>query len=86
VHKTGMDTVYQGAVSGQVVISNPQNLPVTVYAIHAYVQGGPTATVSCGSPVPFQVSQAVISSFYKPFILCKLYLTLMANVCLADGR
>jgi hypothetical protein len=57
VQKTGTDTVYQGAVNGQITITNPQNAPVTVYNINDYVQGGPQSTVSCGSPVPFQVRQ-----------------------------
>lgn len=57
VQKTGTDTVYQGAVNGQITITNPQNVPVTVYNINDYVQGGPQSTVSCGSPVPFQVGQ-----------------------------
>lgn len=55
VQKTGTDTVYQGAVSGQVTISNPQNVPVTIYSVNGYVQGGPSATVSCGAPVPMTV-------------------------------
>ncbi|KAF6262980.1 hypothetical protein COO60DRAFT_530512 [Scenedesmus sp. NREL 46B-D3] len=55
VQKTGTDTVYQGAVNGQITITNPQNAPVTVYNINDYVQGGPQSTVSCGSPVPFQL-------------------------------
>jgi hypothetical protein len=55
VQKTGTDTVYQGAVTGQVTITNPQATPVTVYNINDYVQGGPSATVSCGTQLPFQV-------------------------------
>lgn len=55
VQKTGTDTVYQGAVTGQVTITNPQATPVTVYNINSYVQGGPSATVSCGTQLPFQV-------------------------------
>lgn len=58
VQKTGTDTSYQGAVNGQITITNPQNVPVTVYNINDYVQGGPQATVACGSPVPFQVGKS----------------------------
>jgi hypothetical protein len=55
VQKTGTDTSYQGSVQGQITITNPQNVPVNIYAINDYVQGGPKSTVSCGAPVPFQV-------------------------------
>lgn len=55
VQKTGTDTVYQGAVTGQITITNPQATPVTIYGINSYVQGGPSATVSCGTQLPFQV-------------------------------
>jgi hypothetical protein len=55
VQKTGTDTVYQGAVTGQITITNPQATPVTVYGINSYVQGGPSSTVSCGTQMPFQV-------------------------------
>lgn len=55
VQKTGTDTVYQGAVTGQITVTNPQAVPVTVYNINDYVQGGPSSTVSCGTSLPFQI-------------------------------
>eukprot|EP00775_Hariotina_reticulata_P004118 gene4118-4364_t len=89
VQKTGMDTVYQGAVSGQVVVSNPQNVPVIVYAINSYVQGGPTATVSCGSPVPFQIppcsSSACNTVAYWPVAPAAGAYTALADVTYSVG-
>lgn len=55
VQKTGTDTIYQGAVTGQITITNPQATPVTIYGVNDYVQGGPSSTVSCGTQMPFQV-------------------------------
>lgn len=65
VHKTGTDTIYQGAVTGQVTITNPQATPVTVYSINDYVQGGPSATVSCGTQLPFQVGKSHCCHLFK---------------------
>lgn len=55
VQKSGVDTMYQGAVTGQITVTNPQAVPVTVHAVNAYVQGGPSGTVSCGANYPIQV-------------------------------
>jgi hypothetical protein len=60
VQKSGTDTMYQGAATGQITITNPQAVPVTVQAINSYVQGGPSGTVSCGTGLPLQVNISVV--------------------------
>jgi hypothetical protein len=55
VTKSGTDTTFQGFVTGQITLSNNQQVPIAIYGITNSVTNGPTATVTCGAAVPFRV-------------------------------
>lgn len=53
--KAGEEASFQGVVSGSITIINTRPVPVTVYGVLTAVRGGPSAVVSCGPSMPFQV-------------------------------
>lgn len=59
--KAGEEASFQGVVSGSVSIINTRPVPVTVYGVLTAVRGGPSAVVSCGPSMPFQVGAELLS-------------------------
>lgn len=53
--KSGDEATYQGVVSGRISITNSRPVPVTVYGVLTAVKEGPSAVISCGPAMPFQV-------------------------------
>eukprot|EP00775_Hariotina_reticulata_P008484 gene8484-8666_t len=55
VTKSGTDTTFQGFVTGQITLSNNQQVPIAIYGITNSITNGPTATVTCGAALPFRM-------------------------------
>jgi hypothetical protein len=54
--KSGEEASYHALVTGSISISNTKQVPVAVFGVLTAVTGGPSATVDCGSAMPFKVS------------------------------